>query len=106
MSSWVSKGPCTRPALMSSSALSKRASIIRRCAGVYSSSAFGNPDKSGTVTALRREDYLTPLKSGFDQIAIADARLGTQTHRQRDLTFLLNFNEGWHRRRNALCPEA
>src|ERR1017187_4381273 len=52
------KGPWTRPALMSSSALSSRASMIRRCAGVYSSSAVGNLERSitsrGVMTILPR----------------------------------------------------
>lgn len=38
-SATVLNGPYTRPALISSSALSSRESIIRRCSGVYSSFA-------------------------------------------------------------------
>jgi hypothetical protein len=42
ISSAVLNGPYTRPALTSLSALARRASMMRRCPGVYSSSAFGS----------------------------------------------------------------
>src|SRR5271157_845386 len=47
-SAWSEKALDTRPALMSASALARLASMIRRCAGVYSSSVAGNLEPSIT----------------------------------------------------------
>src|SRR5450759_218171 len=58
ISSAVLKGPKPRPAFSSSSDSSRRASMMRRWAGVYSSSAFGNWARSitnlGVITILPR----------------------------------------------------
>src|SRR5271157_1315760 len=57
-SPWPEKALDTRPALMSASALARRASTIRRCTGVYSPSAVGNAERSivnfGVMTILPR----------------------------------------------------
>src|ERR1019366_4018258 len=57
-SPWSEKALDTRPALMSASALARLASMIWRCAGVYSSSAVGNLERSitnfGVMTILPR----------------------------------------------------
>src|ERR1035438_1790742 len=50
ISSAVLNGPKTRPCLMSSSDFASRASMMRRCAGVYSSSALANSERS--ITSL------------------------------------------------------
>src|SRR5260370_36892826 len=59
-SSWVANGPKDRPSLYSCSLLASLASMILRCAGVYSSSALGNWERSitslGVMTILPREN--------------------------------------------------
>src|SRR5258708_18703705 len=42
IASWVWKGPCRRPFLISSRPLASSRSTARRCSGVYSSSAEGS----------------------------------------------------------------
>src|SRR5664280_1308607 len=58
ISSAVLNGPKPWPFLRSSSDSSSRASMMRRCSGVYSSSAFGNWERSmtnlGVITILPR----------------------------------------------------
>ena len=49
----VLNGPAVRPRLTSSRDLLRRASMTRRCAGVYSSSAFGNFERSMMVLGVR-----------------------------------------------------
>src|ERR1035438_2899512 len=52
ISSAVLNGPKTRPCLMSSSDFASRASMMRRCAGVYSSSALANSERSITSSGV------------------------------------------------------
>src|SRR5271157_434207 len=81
-SPWFEKALDMRLSRMSASALSRRASMMRRCSGVYSSSAAGNLERSvtslGVMTILpRRKAKLT--RSPLDRPAWRRTLVGMVT---------------------------
>src|ERR1035437_5794824 len=92
-------GPAVRPFFKSASDSAKRASMRRRCAGVYSSIGvwkFGAVDNQ-----LRREHNPAAMNGCLHQIAVGDTNGGAQPACQGHLAFAMDSNEGGHKVRKS-----
>src|ERR1039458_6305840 len=65
--------------------------MLRRWAGVYSSSAVGNLERS--MPSLGGDDDLAALEGGFHQVAFGDAGQGSQLDGQGHLAFAVDFHD-------------